>query len=80
MEYIEYARNLYFDKISEVILNDWEAKVSANAKLSEPEHLSDEKKKIFLAQTKTNVKIEEKSLYEDLLCKHFGRSKTRQGN
>ena len=69
--YIENVNNPYFDKISEVKTNKWEATVSANAKLPEPEPMSHEEKEIFLAQAKINLPIEEKSQYEDLLCKHY---------
>jgi hypothetical protein len=33
--------------------------------------LSQEDKENFLGQTKINILIEEKSQYEDLLCKHY---------
>jgi hypothetical protein len=62
--------------------NEWEAKVSANAKFPEPVHMSVEDKLKFLAQAKINVPIEEKSQWEDLLCKlHdvFSKDKTDLG-
>ena len=38
--------NPYFEEISEVKTNEFEAKVSANAKFPEPEPMSHEKKEI----------------------------------
>jgi hypothetical protein len=57
--YIENVKNPHFDKISEVILNEWELKVSKNTKHQEPAPLSQEDKAKFLAQAKINVPIEE---------------------
>ena len=48
--YIENVKNPCFDEISEVKKNEWEAKVSANAKIPEPEPLSIEEQVKFLAQ------------------------------
>ena len=52
-------------------INEWEAKVLGNAKLLEPESMSHEDKEKFLTQIKTNVPTEDKSLYGDLLFKHY---------
>jgi hypothetical protein len=65
------VKNPYFDKISEVKPNEWEAKVSADSKLPEPEPMSCEEKENFLARAKINLPFEEKKQNEDLLCKHF---------
>jgi hypothetical protein len=51
-------------------------------KLPEPEPLSIEDKLKFLSQAKIKVPIEEKSQYEDLLCKHhyvFSKDKSDLG-
>ena len=40
-------KNSYFDEISEVKPNEWEAKVSSNAKLPEPEPMLNEENEIF---------------------------------
>jgi hypothetical protein len=49
----------------------WETNVSVNAKLHESEPMSNEDKKFCLAQANINVPIEEKSQYEELLCKDY---------
>jgi hypothetical protein len=63
--------NPFSGKIFEVKSDEWEGKVSANAKLPEPEPVSQGKKEKFFVQAKINDPILEKSQYETLLCKHY---------
>jgi hypothetical protein len=56
-----HVKSQYFDEMSEVKTNDWEAKVSTDAKLPEPESMSNVEKEKLLASAKINVSIEEKS-------------------
>ena len=80
--YIENVNNPCFDEISEVKQKEWEAQISENPKLPEPEPMSNEEKENFLAQAKINVPVEEKLQYKDLLCKHhdvFSKDKTDMG-
>jgi hypothetical protein len=57
IEYIEIAKNPYFDKIFAIKANEWEADFSVNSKCSEPKAMSHEEKEKYLAQAKINVPI-----------------------
>jgi hypothetical protein len=82
IRYIENVNNPYLDQISEGKTNEWEGKVSVNAKLPELEPMSHDINEIYLPQAKINVPIDEKSQCKDLLCKHydmFSKDKTDLG-